>query len=468
MIVACLAASCNLLDLTPKSYLTDDKYWKSESDIENGVTAMYYSLSKAMAKGYYDWGELRGGNYIGNQPNGPDQYDIINNIMTSNNGCCKWTDLYQAISRANLALKYIPGISVEASIKNGYMSECYAVRALCYFYLVRVWGDIPLFVKPVENYTPEEVFKERTDVSLVMEQIKSDLKQAEIYAQPVKNEKVDRSRVNVMTVYAIMADVYAWLHEYDNVISVMDKVYALAPKGDSKTYWKTLDVPVSASQESFTEAWQDIFTRVEDDSDLSKVSRERIFYIHYNEVENGLNGNTSYFGVGVCKATPSPRLLSVYESGDKRYSATYSSAGKLTAKFWKNITEFGSKGQVSDCDLVMYRMSDLVLLHAEALAATGNISGAVTELNTIRTRSGLKEYRPGDFLTPDEAVLAVLNERIVELIGEGKYWFDLRRTGHAADIGGVEDMNKLLFPINKTHLDENRKLKQNPGYGAGE
>ena len=70
--------SCNL-DFSPKSSLDGNSYWKSESDVASSVTSMYYSLSKAMSKGYYDWGELRGGNWTGNQPNGPDQYDIITN-----------------------------------------------------------------------------------------------------------------------------------------------------------------------------------------------------------------------------------------------------------------------------------------------------------------------------------------------------------------------------------------------------
>ena len=112
--------------------------------------------------------------------------------------------------------------------------------------------------------------------------------------------------------------------------------------------------------------------------------------------------------------------------------------------------------------------SNIYLLHAEALARTGDLNGAVVELNKIHTRAGLPAYLVGDFIAPDDVVRAVLDERTIELIGEGKFWFDLLRTDHAADICGITDPNKYLFPINKTHLDENYKLKQNPGYGAGE
>lgn len=471
LICSLLSVGCrSLLELDPQSSLTSEKFWKSEADVENGVTAMYYSLSQAMARGYYDWGELRGGNYTGDQPNGPDQYDIINNIMTSANSAGLWTNLYQTISRANLVLKYAPNVNMLSSQKNGYLAECYAIRALCYFYIIRVWGDAPLFLTPVEEYDPDNIYRERSDKELILDQIAADLELAEMYAQPVTSGSFKRTRINQMAVYALMADVYAWRHQYDKVLAVMEKVYRLAPETSSNAYWQTLELSPNVSQEEFTEAWQEIFARVDPDGALTDIPKERIFYIHYEEIENGLNGNTSYFCTGACKAYPSERLLSMYASGDKRLAATYtgSSEKKLTAKFWGTITSFGSGGQVSNCDLILYRMSDLVLLHAEALARTGDLNGAVVELNKIHTRAGLPAYLVGDFIAPDDVVRAVLDERTIELIGEGKFWFDLLRTDHAADIGGITDPNKYLFPINKTHLDENYKLKQNPGYGAGE
>ena len=107
-----------------------------------------------------------------------------------------------------------------------------------------------------------------------------------------------------------------------------------------------------------------------------------------------------------------------------------------------------------------------VPVYAEALAATGQIDAAVKELNKIHERAGLEAYRSSEFITPEECIGAILKERTIELVGEGKYWFDLLRTGHASDIGGVDSQDKWLFPISKTHLDENHLLKQNPGYGV--
>ena len=246
---------------------------------------------------------------------------------------------------------------------------------------------------------------------------------------------------------------------------MMEKVNSLTK---SKPYWQLLTLTSGASQNTFSTQWRAIFSKFDRTQTLDKLNKERIFYLSYDELENGTNGNTSYFCIGVAKAMPSSQLLSLYEPGDYRYAATYStgSTKRLTLKFWPENATFGTGGVVSDSDLILYRMSDLVLLYAEALAATGQLEQAVAELNKIRVRAGLTEYSAMQFMTPEDLISAILKERTIELIGEGKYWFDLLRTGHAGDIGGIDDPNKYLFPISKTHLDENEKLIQNPGYGT--
>ena len=459
-----MTMSCDM-DFSPKSSLDSRNYWKSETDVANSATAMYHSLSKSLAYGCYNWGELRGGNWTGNQPNGPDQYDIITNNIKSTNSAAKWTELYQTINRANLIIAYAPDVSMMSSVKSGYLSESYAIRALAYFYVVRVWGDAPLFLEAVEEYSAGSVFKERTSATKILGQIISDLEMAEMYAQPITNGTFSRSRINIMSIYAIMADVYAWMHEYDKVIGIMEKVNSLA---NSRGYWQTLSFPSGTTQAAFATQWRAIFSKFDRGNTLDKLNKERIFYLSYNELENGINGNIAYFCMGLAKAIPSEQLLSLYESGDYRYESSYSkgSTKKLTLKFWPDNATFSTDGEISDGDLVLYRMSDLVLLHAEALAASGEIEKSVRELNKIRVRSGLAEYSSQEFLSPSELISAILKERTVELIGEGKYWFDLVRTGHAGDIGGIDDVNKYLFPISKTHLDENDKLSQNPGYGT--
>lgn len=460
-----LISSCSsFVELDPKSSLTRENFWQTPKDIEAGLAAMYYSFSRTMANSYYDWGELRGGNYSGSQKDGPDQYYIINDAMTSANGAGLWSNLYQTINRANLCLKYVPDILASPAVKNNAVSEAYAMRALCYFYGVRVWGDVPQFIEPVEEYVAETVYRSREDQGVILSQIVNDLQAAEQYAQPVPTGSTfKRSRHNLMSVYAIMMDVYAWMHDYEKVVDIMEN--KVRPLMVSNPGWELVQIPQGATQAQFQTAWWAITRKFNKSSALNTQSKERIYYVPYIQTENGTNGNVSYFCSTSQKATPTPALLGSYEPGDKRFAATYSSS-RLRDKFWDPNLAFGTL--VSDGDLILYRMADLVLLYAEALANQGKIGDAVDELNKIHTRAGLQAYGANSFISTEDLVLAILQEKRVELIGEGKWWFDLVRTGHATDIGGVANPLRYVFPVSKTHLDQNAKIKQNPGYGAGE
>ena len=102
----------------------------------------------------------------------------------------------------------------------------------------------------------ETVFQERVSSALILDQIVSDLEMAEMYAQPISNNTFSRSRVNIMSIYAMMADVYAWMHEYEKVIEFVEKINSLSK---SKPYWKMLTLSSGASQTTFSSQWRAIF-----------------------------------------------------------------------------------------------------------------------------------------------------------------------------------------------------------------
>jgi hypothetical protein len=131
--------------------------------------------------------------------------------------------------------------------------------------------------------------------------------------------------------------------------------------------------------------------------------------------------------------------------------------------------------------LVMYRLGGIYLLYAEALNHTGNKTDAVKYLNYVRTRAGLPAYAEGDFINEDDLEDAILNERRWELYGEGSRWFDLVRTNHVnkvmdpvmrirqekfgiAAVGFGDNKNKILWPLHRDVLEDNKMLVQNPSY----
>ena len=116
-----------------------------------------------------------------------------------------------------------------------------------------------------------------------------------------------------------------------------------------------------------------------------------------------------------------------------------------------------------DHDWIELRLADVILLYAEALNETGNSSGALVELNKIRSRAGLSESTAS---SQSEVRQAIANERRLELAFEGQRWFDLVRTGTVAqEMGETIDNRYHLFPIPISEiLASFGVITQNDGY----
>jgi hypothetical protein len=116
--------------------------------------------------------------------------------------------------------------------------------------------------------------------------------------------------------------------------------------------------------------------------------------------------------------------------------------------------------------LHVIRYADVLLILAEALAEQDDLGGAVAYMNQVRNRAGLDGYVMGtDLATKQDVLDAIFLERRLELAFEGEYWFDLVRTGRAADaLGSKWAAHKALWPIPQGEMDTAPNLTQNPGY----
>jgi len=118
-------------------------------------------------------------------------------------------------------------------------------------------------------------------------------------------------------------------------------------------------------------------------------------------------------------------------------------------------------------DFIEMRLSDVVLMYAEALNETGSAAADVLGLlDDIRTRAGLNALDPMTINTPALVRQAVADERRLELAFEGHRWFDLVRTGTVdAEMGEAINSNYHVFPIpNSEVLASDGVITQNPGY----
>lgn len=462
-----LLVSCDkLIDLEPISEIPADKMWKELKDTRAGVNEMYALFRKTMRQNYYYWGEFRSDNFVRGNSLATDQQEVIDNLLTSSHNAAIWTNLFQVINQANLAIKYVPKLE-KGSVreKDDLLAQSYAMRALCYFYAVRVWGDVPLYTEPNEVFD-EQSYRERTNAEYVLRKVVlEDLKKAEALTSLVVNK--ERKRISIGAIRAIMADVYMWLNEFSLADQMITKL---------RTSPAFINVATDINE------WSKLFTE-----ELSKKnpdyspdmddysSKELIFLIHFDMAEVGHNGYSLVYRwfngpLGSRFVSISDTFLAKFEAGDLRKSHIVSNAGD-DWRFTKFAKGFISTTLSSSCEVAypIYRMTDMILLQAEARANMGKWDEALDLVKIIRTRAGLSTPSSVSFTSLDELIDFILKERQIELVGEGRRWFDLLRTKRwkkvMGPINGLSKDGNELFPIYYQHLDDNPKLTQNPFYG---
>lgn len=469
-------SSCEgFLNKEPISQLSPNLYWKTDDDVRSAQAAMYSSLATTLNQMYFDWGETRGCLY-GPFMSSNTVEELMSHDMPDNNGACNWTNLYKVINKAGLVIRYVPEMTAgSATVKNNALGQAYGVRALAYFYAVRVWGGVPLFKEAVESYNPAEHLKERASVEEVIAFIKEDLANAEKYLPEVAGT-VDRVHMNMGEVYALEMEVAAWEHNYAEAVSIyenkilnLSNVFAFTDftpvinsDSDLATYedmWRDIVRDDGGQKEIFFAVKYDYNTDGTENAALNWIARsgERLC-IPYTKVFGTKNaaGDHDYTAAGP-----------LFETGDIRRTGTLTLTGgerdeTRVKKFWPTGADFDKIR--SDNDFIINRYSDLVLLYAEALNETGKTAQAVAQVNRIRNRANLASLSTS--LSKADAAKAILKERKLELIGEGKYWFDLVRTGNTAlavPMGGTSGCpaDKIYFKIHRDHLAQNPNLKQN-------
>src|SRR5699024_6981230 len=180
-------ASCdNFLAEEPKTQISVDQYFETPQDARSTVNAIYrvgvagfyangsaYSGSTIMMGGYMSG--LFDNEYKGQEVHVQHMQDLtLDPVNMSSYFGGQWTSAYQAISRANTALKYVPETEgLSESEANRLTAEARFFRALNYFFLVRAFGDVPLVIEPYESL--ENIYVERTDKGQIYAQIIDDL-----------------------------------------------------------------------------------------------------------------------------------------------------------------------------------------------------------------------------------------------------------------------------------------------------
>ena len=395
-----------------------------------------------------------------------------------------WQQMYLGIGACNLAIETIPTINASDltdTAKVNMLAEAHALRALYYFFLVRMYGAVPEVTATPKNLNLE---LKRTPAKNIYDSvIIPDLLTSEASSLPWQD---NTGLVSMSAVKSILADVYLTYAGYP--IQGGDQYYALSAQRSKAV----IDNGGFSLFPNYTDMIQP----------ANKNQREFIFQVQFAasaNVNNPLTALTipNYSGISQYSdeygsVYPTDQFIASYPAGDRRvqekqfYYTTYpsiSTGQPVVFKAHYIYKWFDSVAVVStaksDLNYTVYRLADVYLLYAEASnrAEGGPDADAVGYVNLIRARANLA---PIAGLSQDDFEHEVWLERYWELAFENKMWFDMLRTrkvhndvtgawddfvGHKTVWGATFTDNQLLFPLPKQETDVNPNLlPNNPGF----
>lgn len=490
LLMTMLGACKKFLTETPLSQGETSGYYKSGKDMNAALTGVYSALQEQLegdgvskyGGNYHYWGDMRADVFNKGQYGGTTQTELASNAITTSNSSADWTGLYEVISRANYCIKYFPRIpsmdnTVTTAALNNAMAQCYALRAISYFYIIRVWGDPVVWTTPYEDLSQTTMLARSPKATVLDTLVIPDLLKA--YSLITKNATPDVYKIGEAAICAILADVYMWKHSYTDAITWINNLFKA--KGPTGAVYSG----ASGSNLEPASTWKNLFV-----APYSTI--ESIWSINWDQTYNGC----SCIPMGIGKSN-SPVIV------DSAFKADWRRIGKVDTRLLKSIDTLSGNNhdnlivkyynvagnniptgsgapdaQTYNVYLVMYRLGDIYLSYAEALNKTNDPTNALRYLNYIRVRAGLPAYNATDaaVATTDALEDAILTERRYELFAEGKRWFDLVRTNHVNKImdpllklrgiaqGFGPDANKILWPLHRNVLTANKKLVQNPSY----
>ena len=453
LVISCAFSSCKL-DVDDDEKLPGDKFWNpgSPANVEAYTLSIYQCFRTATtSNGFFLYsGDLRCAP-ITNLSSSNTYYGLLQNDMklfkskadskeegtsSSFGAIYNWTYMYRVVQSANILLEEIGNVSgLTQEEVDGYKAEGIYLRSLAYFFMVRIFGDVPYYT---EAYAASPL--PRTPMLTVLKNCVADLQSLldndpNERALPWKKKNA-KLRANRGAVLMLMMHINMWLACFDeaNALNYYSEVRRLA---EMNGVWLREGAYYSLqAMEQMSSVFQG-------------NSEEGIFEIAQSitngevfDTDNMWTSNVVY----KCLTKTAPvmeyskeflKILYPKEETDKRKDfwfegLQYANTGNILGTFeivkMLNVDEYDSKVIPNSGNYVVFRLADAILLYAEALEKLGEQDKALEQLNRIRNRAGATPITMVENLND-----AIYWERVRELIGEGQYFYDLVRTGKLCD-----------------------------------
>lgn len=474
-------SSCeDYLNQKPTDGLVFNDYWKNKEQVLSTLGGAYQYLG-VMDYDLFVHGELRG-DLLQPGVNTPSaERAIMSANIQQNQAYAKWDKFYKVINVCNHIIDLAPAVqNIDKTFTDyqlqQYISEATFLRSLCYFYLVRIFQDVPYVTVP--SSTDEgEFFPEVTLGTEILANIKADLESVRLLMPSHPTDEMQKSRASTAACNALLADISLWNFEYDDCIkyitaieNITDPVYFLPPALE----------------------WYDNYYK--------GATVENIFEIYYNQAAgqgNSINEKTyEPKNRSDIKYFISEYAYEILNDDVALAGEMIRSKGTMSNSFqvWKYAgrafdgQSLRSTGEKTSANFIIYRLADIYLMKAEALSQseTPNYSEALRYINMVRERALMTPY-PSLGANAAAYEEAILLERAKELAYEGKRWFDLLRMGRRPGGAGkdklidiliqnvpstqqlvmksrLRDENGWYMPIHSDEIKRNKNLKQNSYY----
>lgn len=485
-----MVSSCSeeFLEVDPKGQFLSSSYYNTEEQVLSGLVATYDVMRKNTG-GFENLVALLNSGSDDHVAGGGGATDGIqlqnfstHSLSSTTVGTSYWDDHYEGVFRANFFLLKLPESPVGDDMKVRYAAEAKTLRALYYFNLVRLFKNIPLITEPLSQDEYPEVTQ--ADPTEVYAQIETDLSEAIPNLPEAVDASTEAGRLTKGAAIALLGKVY--LFQGKNSEAATQLALVNGTPGESSPFgYELLD--------NFGDLW--IVDNKFNTESIIEVAHTNVSEAGWGNWGSGSDeGNSLNVMVGprgyskIADSAPDlpsgwsfnvftqkfydimvgdPRfeatlldLKTMKANGEVDYIAGYEDTGYFLNKFvpTKDVEHTGAGDVVLNYRQNSYiiRLADTYLMEAEALGGTGARAQAL--LDAVRARVGLPSV--------PVSLEAIALERRKELAGEGHRFFDLVRTGKAAEAlsdrgfdAGVDE----ILPIPFKEL-ENTQLVQNPGY----
>lgn len=495
LVTAAIVACNKKLNVLDKNNPTTESYFKTASELQNGVNAIYSTLRSGNLVGreWFFTHDMRGSE---TEPGGAQleapRAELLkqpspspsNSVMTS-----VWNGCYQMINRANLVLAKAGDIKDDVALRDVSVGETEFLRAWAYFELVSQWGDVPLYTEPV---TSASGYKAKSPAADIYKLIISDLTDAVSKLPDVQSQQ---GRATKGAANALLGRV-----------QMQNGDYAAAKTALMNDYGKYSLVPFSNNFDGDIKYGPNLSLT---HGPVNEFNAESVFEVVFVDKGDD-NFNWGYTGEGPTadasimrsqeygivwgNVIPSDRILDEFEPNDPRYKYTfYESGDKILTMGGTDpgvaLTENGMNVAQSTRNGVakkrvyrkysildwtddgfhpdginqrLIRYSDVLLMLAECEAEVGTPAAAAKYINEVRSRPGVN-MPPVVLSSKEQAIAAVMHERAVELCGEEVNNIDIlrwRKKGYYPSIRPDPKPGQVdMFPIPSSETSANPLIK---------